>query len=70
MVNLNPVLTPGLPGVQAVKGSILFLPMPIEGTINHVIDTLPSDQNIEIVVKGTTRQRFSKQIGYNLEKVK
>ena len=46
--------------MRAATGSILFLPMPIDSTLSHVIEQLPNDSNMEIFVDGTERQRFSK----------
>jgi len=59
-----------LPSVRAAQGSILFLPVPIEQTIEHVIQKLPSDYNMNIIVEGTTRYKFSKGVLCNVEKVR
>jgi len=62
-------LAPGLPSVRAAKGSILFLNVPIESTFEHVMETLPSDKNMNFIVEGTSSHRFSKGIICSLEKV-
>jgi len=56
-------------GVRAAKGTILFLPVPIESTIEHVMDTLPNDHGLNIIVDGTSTNRFSKGIICSVEKV-
>jgi hypothetical protein len=66
---LKPVQSQGLLGISAATGSILFINNPIEATLNHVVNKLPNDQNLNIIVEGSYKRRFKKGIVCSIPKV-
>lgn len=41
--------------VRASRGSCIHLPMPLQGTIDHTLSTLPSTEGLKILVESTTK---------------
>ena len=54
-------------GMRQAKGSVMLKPMPINETISHVMETLPSMDNIVISVK--TKSGFDKETLVDMSKV-
>lgn len=52
-----------------MKGTILYLPVPIESTIKHVVNTLPDDGSLSIIVKQSSRQKFKTAYVCSIPKV-
>lgn len=48
--------------MRASKGSVMHMPVPIENTLDHVIDTLPSMHNMEIKVVDNSKYNLLQDV--------